>query len=231
MKQKSPLMLADSLYYFRGSLDRTTPVDDTSLLSMESCLRSAIDRGHCLLLGYCILPSSFHLALRTSNRGLGVFSMALQVALQNMPITALRMSQCQSIWVDESLYLKDLIQYIHYIPEHIDSRLRYDRYRASSHAAYQNPGNFSWIATDRLNQQLKRHGLNYAALMQTPPDHFPELQSGNHQHFLAWVAPELISASYASFLPKPDEGILSDSGISAQLRRWNHLRQSRKQAS
>ncbi len=207
------------------------PVDDSSVLVIESCLQTAIDRGHCSLLAYCILPSSFHLALRTSNRGLGIFSMALQVALQNSSTPPMRMAHCHSIWVDERLYLKALIHYIHYIPEHIDSRLRYDRYRASSHACYVHSSTFSWIATDRLAQQLKRQGLDYITMMQSPPEHDPALQSGNHQHFLAWVAPDQISASYASLLPGPDDKMVEDSGLSAQIRRWKHQRQTRKKAS
>ncbi|NNM50602.1 MAG: hypothetical protein HKM02_00045 [Pseudomonadales bacterium] len=223
MLKKTELQLANSTYYVQARLQRSVVLSLSWVHHVQRCLQASLRASGCSLLAYCLLPDEMHLVLHSGTQGLASFNLEFSLALQNHRGQAdddtTRIRHWHSLWVDEKRYLKDLVHHVHHLPAQVNCQQNFERYPASSHTAYLRPHEVTWIDTSRLLKQLTQEQKSYVWLMRLPTTPLPELLQGNHQYFLAWVAPEQVAASYTRLLPVLPLGLIMERpNLKSQLR-------------
>ncbi len=227
MPKKHALHLANSTYYVQIRLQRSAVLSLSWVHHVQRCLRASLRASGCSLYAYCLLPDELHLVLYSGTQGLAAFNLEFSLAIKyphgpaDDDPTSIR--HWHSLWVDEKRYLKEVVRHVHHLPVQVNCQQNFERYPASSHSAYLRPHDVPWVDTHRLLNQLAQEQKSYAWLMRLPTAPLPELLQGNHHYFLAWVAPEQVTAPFTRLLPAPPLDMITDRPKSKSP--WRHLRQ------
>src|SRR5205807_6833133 len=108
---------------------------------------------------FCFMSNHIHLAIQVGDISISrimqhlAFRYARYINRQQNRIGHLFQGRFKSILVDEDRYLKELVRYIHLNPVRANLVASPEEYVWSSHRAYMNQDEFTWLTQDRL---LKR---------------------------------------------------------------------------
>lgn len=190
--------MPNSTYYLRVEGSVAYTIDPLQLREQLTYLATALDRGQCRLLCYCLLPQEMHLIVQTGNSPLSDFFDALGTELRKLRGGTYFVRRMHQIWIDPMRYLIPLVRQIHRLPETVDSLQRWENYQASSHQAYLHAATQSLVDCSVLLQLLRTaSGENvlqgYEAAMAQEFPRILHLEYGNHCRLQALVAEDDIT--------------------------------------
>jgi putative transposase len=203
MARRLRFHLPDATYHVMLRGNDGQPIFFTEGDRSRLCLliQQGVERFGYRVHAFCFMSNHIHLAIQVGDISISrivqhlAFRYARYINRQQNRIGHLFQGRFKSILVDEDRYLKELVRYIHLNPVRAHLVSSPEDYMWSSHRAYMNRDEFTWLTQERL---LKRF------------HHDPQLAVSNYEKY---VMKGIGLESEIDFKVGCQDGVLGDDGF------------------